>query len=1768
MGNQNICNICGANYEYRNGRWKCPACGAYKAEELSNEEVTLFYNAAQKLRLCDFDEAEKAYIDIIEKFPKNANGYWGRLLSRYGIKYEEDFDGRKIPTCYAASIESVLSDKDYHKALELADADTKAYFEQQAQYIERVRKEWIERAKKEKPYDIFICYKDSDLANGIDRTQDSIAAQDLYIHLTEQGYRVFFSRESLRDKVGEKYEPYIFNALSTAKVMLVYGTSSEYITSTWLKNEWTRYEKRLQAGEKKPNSLIVACDGFSPAELPKALSSMQCFDATKRSFYTDLDVVLKKIIKGEGKPKPVTKENKEKKKSKKLPVAIATISALIAVFLCILIPNLLNTQPVTSIVDSKYGVVITAQEGVFDKNTTVNVERLSDGTQYESLVSAVNDSKSIELQNAIIYDINCDADINTNVTVKVPYAKDKADSTVKVYYVSDNKSTVEEHSCTYDNGSVEFKTTHLSYYVVGEIVTENDDSSDNQDGNNDNQTIIERIGVRTITFSDKFTAEYALAQWESGEKTEESMIAIMDRYGEQQGGGKLHIITPGEFIEEVDTWCFSFERKVGDYAIIENAYGYSLCYISSINPTDTEIEDDSEDGTGDDVTPIPPEVKETTIKFDANGGNGSMSEQTITVGESANLKECSYTKSGYTFSGWATTASGSVVYTNRASFNAESESEITLYAIWTREKFSISFDANGGTGSIDPIEFNSGDSIETPFNTFVKNGYDFIGWSNTKDGTVTYIEGATYTFTSNQTLYAIWRLQEPDKVELIYNANGGTGIMSSQLLLPNQEISLNENMFTRNGYGFRGWSLTPNGEIVYSNMDDFTMGTTSITLYAVWKATDTAIVLNPNGAQGQATTIMSSTDKTITLPLNEFSRDGYTFIGWATTNSGEVIYNNGAEYLAGPNASYNLYAVWEANTNTLYFNANGGSGSMSPLYIQTNVQVQLTENSFTRDGYDFAGWATSPSGNVAYENKATYIMGTNASNTLYAVWTALPTVETSKFTYTQPISDCYYISKYNGTEESVILPTEYNGLPVTGIDVNAFFACTTLRSITIPENITFIDQGAFSGCSNLESAYFAITSGWANVTEMGKFICYRGDMGTPSGAAYQLKNPNADLKWFASYYSDGLVFEQVSGGYSVSSYSGTDKQVIIPSTYDNLPVISISENAFKNCTTITDIRIPNSITTIGDSAFWGCSGLTSITLPDSVTNLGSASFYGCTKLVSITLSDNIKSIEEFTFAYCQNLMDVTIPSGVTSIGQHAFIGCSQLININIPNGVTTIADHVFNGCSNLRSINIPFGVTSIGENAFIQCSKLTDITIPNTVMSIGASAFLDCIELTEVTIQSSFITIGRHAFARCTKLVKIHFDGAEAQWNSIEKNAYWDYETGNYVVYCTDSTVAKEVTNYTEGLTFQISGGDSYVVKSYSGSDTQVIIPNMYNGLPVIQISNEAFKNCTTISSVHIPNGIKSIGQFAFYGCTALTEIILPDSIIYIGDFAFADCVELSKLNIPEGIKDFSPSAFRGCTKLITKENGISYVDNWIIACDKDVAVEIRQGTVGIAAYVFSEYQLSNLILPSSLRYIGYGAFSSNTNLDTIKFEGEINLQYIGCSAFLGCDRISKVYIYDLEGWCNIEFGDMQSNPLYGADNLYLNDVLVTDLVIPEGVTQIHNHAFPFYTKLERIILPSTVESIGLQAFYRCESLKRIVIPSSVTSIGSEAFYNCSDLIIVYFTGTESEWNQISINTTSNDYLRNASRYYYSELQPTDNNYVYWHYVDGIPTKW
>ena len=325
--NPNLCNCCGGDFEYRGGRWICSSCGAYKSEAITNEEATLLHTAYRKLRLADFAEAELEFDDFIRRYPENHNGYWGRLMAKYGIKYERDFDGRMIPTCYAGSIGSISSASDYKKTLQYADAENRAFYENQAGYIERMRKEWQEKAKKEKPYDIFICYKDSDLAKGIDRTKDSYAAQELYTLLTGMGFRVFYSRVSLRDKTGERYEPYIFHALATAKVMIVYGSDPDYIQSTWMKNEWMRYAKQIREGKKKPDSLLVACDGFSPDELPTMLSSMQCFRADEKTFYGDLQSRVSGLI-GNGeftRGKYATGSGKKRRRFRWIPLALTLL---------------------------------------------------------------------------------------------------------------------------------------------------------------------------------------------------------------------------------------------------------------------------------------------------------------------------------------------------------------------------------------------------------------------------------------------------------------------------------------------------------------------------------------------------------------------------------------------------------------------------------------------------------------------------------------------------------------------------------------------------------------------------------------------------------------------------------------------------------------------------------------------------------------------------------------------------------------------------------------------------------------------------------------------------------------------------------------------------------------------------------------------------------------------------------------------------------------------------------------------------------------------------------------------------------------------------------------------------------------------------------------------------------------------------------------------------------------------------------------------------
>ena len=294
----NRCKICGGTVSRQGNVITCDYCGnRWISDDTDDLHAVEWANAWQALRDNDFERATELFETIAVKEPQNYEAFWGKALAQNGIVYVTELnEAKRTPTCNNITDRSFLNDASVKKAIALAPLEIADTYRDQAEKIERIRAEWFEKASREPAYDIFISYKDSDAENGIDRTQDSIDAQDLYQALTAEGYQVFFSRVSLRGKVSEQYEPYIYNALKTAKVMIVFGEKAEYFRAPWIKNEWGRFRSRIESGEKHKNSLVVVYKNMNPNDLPVVLKSRQCLNAVDITFLSDLLRHIRKVI--------------------------------------------------------------------------------------------------------------------------------------------------------------------------------------------------------------------------------------------------------------------------------------------------------------------------------------------------------------------------------------------------------------------------------------------------------------------------------------------------------------------------------------------------------------------------------------------------------------------------------------------------------------------------------------------------------------------------------------------------------------------------------------------------------------------------------------------------------------------------------------------------------------------------------------------------------------------------------------------------------------------------------------------------------------------------------------------------------------------------------------------------------------------------------------------------------------------------------------------------------------------------------------------------------------------------------------------------------------------------------------------------------------------------------------------------------------------------------------------------------------------------------
>ena len=716
---------------------------------------------------------------------------------------------------------------------------------------------------------------------------------------------------------------------------------------------------------------------------------------------------------------------------------------------------------------------------------------------------------------------------------------------------------------------------------------------------------------------------------------------------------------------------------------------------------------------------------------------------------------------------------------------------------------------------------------------------------------------------------------------------------------------------------------------------------------------------------------------------------------------------------------------------------------------------------------------------------------------------------------------------------------------VTSIGNDAFRNCTGLTSITIPDSVTSIGYGAFYGCRSLlsldipdgmeETEINQYTFGGCDSLQSLKI----GNGPTSIGykAFYEFKNltditiPDSvtNIGGHAFGNCTSLIKVEIGSGvtsietgafYNCESLSGVyikDLAKWCGIAYEGFDYTPLyyARNLYLNGELVSNLVIPDSVTSICDNAFEGCTGLTSVTIPDSVTSIGSSAFSGCTGLTSVTIGNGVTSIGSSAFSNCNRLYEVINNSDLSIAlgsddyglvakyakvivdkngnktykdGEFSYIDTIDGFKFGLENGKYIL--YSYNGTEDTitlpesingnpyeiyrfvggKNIIIPDTITSIGDEAFKGNESLVSITIGNGVTSIGEDAFASCYGLTSVTIPDSVTSIGWSAFEGCTGLTSVTIPDSVTSigsrtfaectgltsvtiGNSVTSIGFWAFHgcTG-----LTSITVAKGNTKYHSAENCLIETESKTLIAGCKNS----IIPTDGS---VTRIGEWAFYNCTGLMSVTIPDSVTSIGSLAFYNCYGLTSITIPDSVTSIGNSAFSNCTGLTSVTIGGSVTSIGDSAFSGCYRLIE---------------------------------VYNKSTLSITVGSSSNGYVAYYA------KNVYKNEGESKLTTDENGYVIYTDGYEKILV------------------AYHGTN--------TELALPSYITKINKYAFYNCSKIESIVIPDSVTNIGEYAFGGCTGLTNITIGKGITLINKSTFDGCSELSSIYYNGDVAGWCGIS----------------------------------------
>ncbi len=597
------------------------------------------------------------------------------------------------------------------------------------------------------------------------------------------------------------------------------------------------------------------------------------------------------------------------------------------------------------------------------------------------------------------------------------------------------------------------------------------------------------------------------------------------------------------------------------------------------------------------------------------------------------------------------------------------------------------------------------------------------------------------------------------------------------------------------------------------------------------------------------------------------------------------------------------------------------------------------------------------------------------------------------------------------------------------------------------------------------------------------------------------------------YTSGNYTYTLDSGGNAtITKYTGSEANLVIPTTLDGHAVTSIAAGAAKENKYIVNLTLPSGLIFIGSRAFGNCSSLKSVFIPKSLdycayeytTTYGP--FAGSDALNSITFESGATQIARNLFSFCNGLTEITIPDTVTVIDGGAFASCKSLKKVNFSKNLTSIGADAFQNCTALSAIDLPKSITTIDDSTFEAC-PLTDVVLPTSLTTLGSKAFGNI-----PTLKSVFIPRSLDYCAYEYTTTYGPFAGSDAL-NSIT------FESGA-------TQIARNLFSYCNGLT-EITIPDTVTVIDGGAFASCKSLKKVNFSKNLTSIGADAFQNCTALSAIELPNYTKSIEGRAFENC-ALTDVVLPTALTFVGARAFGNMPSLKSVFIPKSLDycafEYSTyeGAFVGSDNLndVTFEAGITQIArNLFNSCNGLTEITIPETVTAIEGGAFGDCKnLTKVVMSDSVTTIGSAAFTGCGKLKDIKLSA--NLKEIASYCFSSCSALSEIDVpetvtkiadhafADCTALASIDLGKVTKidyNAFYNCDAL-------TSVTIPGTVTSIGSEIFAYCDNLSEVNLSVNVTKIPSKAFFECPKLQKIILPFNVKEIGANAFANCTGL--------------------------------------------------------